>query len=1062
MATAGELLERLVADPGRGGLGRLAMRTPTVPCPDAATAATHEPADSPWWRSLDGEWDFELLRSPGELTDAHVGADGPAAGGPVAGGRAERVMVPGSWTTQGPRSGGRWIEPHYTNVVMPFDTEPPAVPTDNPVGVYRRRVTVPAEWRNRRVVLRVGAAESLLAVWVDGRFVGAGTDSRLPSEFDLTGLVRPGRRCVITLVVARWCAHTWLEDQDQWWHGGIQRSVTLASTAHSHLADVTAHPGLRDGTGTLELVVRVDGPVRRERGWSVEVAVTTLGTPSRPVGKRVAVHREEPAAWDHSSEAAQLIGGMFVEPGVVRAQLEVPDARPWSHEDPYRYRLLVTLRDPDGHVAEVAALHTGFRSIEVADNELRINGAPVLIHGVNLHEHDPDTGRAVTAERTRADLVAMKAHNLNAVRAAHYPHDEHLAELCDELGLYLIDEANVESHGRQASLCHDPNYAGAVVERVERMVRRDDHHPSIIAWSLGNESGDGAAHAAAAAWVRHHDPTRPLHYEGPLMHDLYADAPVTDIVAPMYTPLDEIVAWARSGRDPRRPLIMCEYSHAMGNSNGSLADHWDAFESVHGLQGGFIWEWLDHGLRPGDEVGRGPGGRTAWRYGGDFGDAPNDANFVCDGLVSPEREPHPAMREVHHVGRPVRVEWADAGRRRLRISNRRWFGDLADLRCRWELTVDGDVRDSGELDVPALGARSSVIVVRPVRAPRAADDAEVHLTLRWTLRRRTPWAPAGHEVGHDQLVLRAPSAARRSAAAAATERASVTERAAATEPSVETMPAVDRMRWAPTLWRALTDNDGLRQGWMRGHLGHLDRWVDRQGLDHERWDAASGELRAPGVDEPVTVHRSITAHADGWHRVEIRLDVPEPLADPPRLGTRWELPGDLDRAEWFGDGPHECYPDRRAATVVGRWSSSVDDLYTDYVLPQEHGHRTGVRWFALRAGSAAPGSGLIVVADPDTGDGTIGATARRHSDADLWASRHTDELARRAAARPMTTWLFLDVAQRGLGTASCGPDTLEAYRIPGGTHRLVTWWRGFRPAHEDPGVLASAVRHHRV
>ena len=270
----------------------------------------------------------------------------------------------------------------------------------------------------------------------------------------------------------------------------------------------------------------------------------------------------------------------------------------------------------------------------------------------------------------------MKAHHLNAVRAAHYPHDEHLAELCDELGLYLVDEANVETHARQCSLVHDPRFGAAIVERVARMVRRDQNHPSIIMWSLGNESGDGAAHAAAAAWVRRHDPTRPLHYEGPLMHDLYAEAPETDIVCPMYSSIDDIVAWARSGRDTRRPLILCEYSHAMGNSNGSLSDYWEAFETTHGLQGGFIWEWLEHGL---PLPGEGPGGRTVWGYGGDFGDTPNDANFVCDGLVSADRVPHPAMEEVRFLGRPVDVAWRDERERRVVVANRRWFTGIDDL-----------------------------------------------------------------------------------------------------------------------------------------------------------------------------------------------------------------------------------------------------------------------------------------------------------------------------------------------------------------------------------------------
>jgi beta-galactosidase len=575
----GSLLATLIADPQVSGVGRLEMRTPLVPHgPDGP--ASEDPASSPWWRSLDGEWQFRLLGGPDELTDDVVAASAPAEGAGWG-----TVSVPGAWTMQFDSEGVRHLQPHYTNVVMPFDCEPPAVPADNPVGVHRRVVTVPRAWRGRRVVLRVGAAESLLAVWVDGSFVGAGTDSRLPNEFDLTDRVRPGRSITVVLVVARWCAHTWLEDQDQWWHGGIQRSVTLYSTAQSHIADVSAHPGLEGAdVGLLDLEVRLEGPVRREPGWTLTAVVRALDRAGRSA-REVATTGPMPVpAWDASSEAAELIGSMFVEPAVVRTVVRAPGIKPWSHEDPVRYRVEIELVDPGGAQVESVSLLTGFRSVEVVDNELLINGQPVLLHGVNLHEHDPARGRAVEAELTRADLELMKAHKLNAVRAAHYPHDEHLAALCDELGLYLVDEANVESHARQASLCNDPRFAGAILERVRRMVLRDEHHPSIIMWSLGNESGDGAAHAAAAAWVRHRDPTRPLHYEGPLMHDLYAAAPVTDVVCPMYatggghsscasTPM----RWAT--RTGRWPTTGPRSSRTTGCRAGSSGSGWSTASS---------------------------------------------------------------------------------------------------------------------------------------------------------------------------------------------------------------------------------------------------------------------------------------------------------------------------------------------------------------------------------------------------------------------------------------------------------------------------------------------------
>ncbi len=1052
------MVNAAVCDPTVTGFAREPMRPLLVPYPDEATARTDDPSSSPWWLSLDGTWQVRFFDRLADVPSDVLGSDIP--------GDWEHIDVPGSWTTQRDSMGERFVAPHYTNVIMPFDAEPPSVPEQNPVGVHRRVVTVPRSWSGRRVVLRVGAAESVVGAYIDGRCVGVGTDSRLPNEFDITEHVRAGRRSTIVLVVVRWSAATWIEDQDQWWHGGLQRSVTLHCTAASRLSTVKALPGLESmdpatgSTGTLDLEVAVDGPARRERGWRVQASVEPIGgrrrSPLAPTAEM------DVAVWNQDTEGDQLLSAMFTEPGIVRTRLEVPGVQPWNHETPVRYRVLIRLIDPSGELVEVASLRTGFRSLEIADNELRINGRAVLIHGVNLHEHDPSRGRAVGSELTRTDLLLMKAHNLNAVRAAHYPHDEHLAELCDELGLYLVDEANVESHGRQASLCNDPRYVHPIVERVERMVRRDQHHPSIIMWSLGNESGDGAAHAAAAAWVRHHDPTRPLHYEGPLMHDLYAAAPVTDVVCPMYSEIDDIVAWARSGRDPRRPLIMCEYSHAMGNSNGSLADYWDAFESTHGLQGGFIWEWLDHGLErdpvDGVPVGPGPTGLTSWGYGGDFGEYPHDSNFVCDGLVSPDRLPHPAMAEVRHLGRPLSAEWADGRQRRLRITNRRWFTGIDDIRAEWRLRVDGEVIDRGALELPAIPSRSDAVVALPAKVPRVADGAEVHLDVAWYSRSSTPWARAGTELAVDQLVVDPPRSTRRTTAG-------IVSPAEALD-----IPALP---WRPTIFRALTDNDGLKQGWVSGWLGNYDRWITQQGLDRSVWSAGptrsrhagdsvvltgAGDLQPAGEVPPVEVRHRTTSRADGWTQVEITFRLPGGLADPPRVGTEWTLPGTFEQVEWLGDGPHENYPDRRAAALVARHRSTIDDMYQDYVVPQEHGHRCSVRWLALcQAGRQGPG--ILVVADTDAGTGTIGMAVRRHSDAELWSTNHTDELARLADGRQRCTFMYLDVATRGLGTASCGPDALDPYRIPAGKHVLSVWVRLFDPRKEDPGELAARVRH---
>ena len=1019
-------------DPTLTALNRLPIRPATVPCPDLGTARRHDPAASPWWRSLDGTWDFTLLDRPEAVDPAHLLT--PAAGGEAAAGTIE---VPGAWTLQGHG------HPHYTNIVMPFGEEPPLVPEANPTGVYRRTIGMPREWTGRRTVLRVGAAESMVFPFVDGRAVGMATDSRLASEFDVTHLVRPGRRHTLALVVLKWSAATWLEDQDQWWHGGLQRGVALFSTAASHLMAAKLVPGLAEMpqapvpagsvvTGQLGVELAFDGPLRREPGWTAEVRVETLRGRQVATTGRLAV-----PVFDDSSELNAMLHGMLVEPGVVHAGLRVDGAAPWSAEDPRQYRALVTLRDPSGTVVEVDAVKVGFRSVEVRDRRLLVNGAPVVIRGANVHEHDPDRGRAVGRDLARRDLEMVKAANLNAVRGAHYPHDEQFAELCDELGLYLVDEADVETHSRQWSLCHDPRFGGAIVERVERMARRDVHHPSVILWSLGNESGYGAPHDEAAAFLRRWDPSRPLHYEGPFMHDLYADGPVSDVVCPMYRSVDEIVEWARRADDPRRPLILCEYTHAMGNSCGSLVDYDDAFETVEGLQGGFIWEWVEHGI---PLPGAGPSlGHRTWGHGGDFGGEPNDAHFIFDGLVDADRTPHPPLEEVRWLGRPVRCSPVEVGRTsaRVTVSNRRWFTDTSDLMGEWSLAADGEVVASGDLGSGgpggrALGPRSAreLRLRWPAKVVRAG--AEHHLTLRWRQRAATSWAPRGAVVGWDQFAVPVPAAVAGHALPPA--RAPRRRAGAVADPVLG--------EWRPSVFRALTDNDGIRDGWMRGLNGSLLRWVDALHLDDCTWDPVAGTLQPAAAVAPLVVRSSVAPLDDGWHRLSIELALPAELDDPPRLGVVWALPGAFDGLEWLGDGPHECYSDRRGAAVVGRWRSTVWDQYVPYGMPQEHGHHTGLRWVAL----TSPGDGVLVV-----GDGTAGFSARHHSDATLWGARHTSDLAGRGDEQ--ATFLAVDVAQRGIGQSSLGAEALAPYRVRAGRHGLDLLVRAFDPRRDDPGAL---------
>ncbi len=976
--------------------------------------------------SLDGPWRFQLLRAPAD----------------PAGTDWEEAVVPSLWTMS-----GTWDHPHYTNVQMPFAGRPPEIPDLNPTGVYEREFELPEAWAGRRVVLHVGAAESVLVVSLNGVEVGVGKDSHLASEFDLTALVRPGSN-TLTLRVVKWSDATYIEDQDQWWHGGISRSVFLYGTGQVYLADVKAIAGLEAGsdgrltTGTLDLTVDVGFAQRGlQPGWSVEASLAGLGVSVRgdapaPAGpadprdprSRALVRRhvvlgpgsldgDQITGWDELYRALAP-----VREGSVRWQVSIPSVPTWNAESPVLHSLTVTLRTPAGEVAETAQLRVGFRRVEVVGRDLLVNGRRVYIRGVNRHDFDQHTGRVVSTEAMRADLVTMKQFGFNAVRTSHYPNDPAFLDLADELGIYVIDEADIESHAFQSTLCDDPRYLSAWVERVARMVQRDKHHASVIAWSLGNESGHGANHAAAAAWVRRYDPSRPLHYEGAIRWDWTADQTASDIVCPMYPEIEAIVDHARSGLQ-RHPLIMCEFSHAMGNSNGTLAEYWDAIESTPGLQGGFIWEFRDHGLVQGL-----PDGRRRWAYGGDFGDEPNDGNFVMDGMVWPDRRPKPAMWEHRRLAAPVRIAGDGSGLAsgRVEVSNHQHFRDLGWLRAGYELAVDGESIAGGPFTLPGIGPGERAVVQLPGWVAPAAASGEAWLTVRVTTAAAEAWAPAGFEVCALQLpVGPAPSGApldpARSGApldSAVDPSRSVTLDADGrlVHPLLAAPPAL-------TLWRAPTDNDrigGLAARWQAAGLDRLTRRL--VGIDR---DGPTTVVRAEvATSAGIVVDHEVryTALAGDAIAVDERVVIPEALDDLARVGTVIEAIPGLEALEWFGTGPHETYPDRRRSGLVGRWTSTVTDQLVPYVRPQENGGHADVRWLRL---AGANGAGLRIDLDLPR---QVSVTHVRA--ADLAAATHDVDVVPCAE-----TIIVLDAAHRGLGTASCGPDTLPTYRLGPGTYR---------------------------
>ena len=1030
-------------DPEIFGLHRLPARASLVPFRDVKSACSGDRAKSLWFKSLNGDWRFSLFARPEDVPVDAISSQLDDA-------RWPSIPVPGNWTMHG------FDRPHYTNVQMPFEEPPPGVPDANPTGVHRRRFEIPKTWAGRRIVLHFGGAESVLIVHVNGLFAGMSKDSRLPSEFDVSAFVRPGEN-IIAATVIRWSDASHLEDQDHWWMAGLHREVFLYATGFTRVADmnVVADWDPAAERARLEICTEIAFEATPEEGWRVEAQLTS------PAGRemlRKPLSSDVPVAHPFWPLRAFRFEGHLA-----RCEADIGRAKPWSGESPTLYRLLISLVDQTGRTREVVTTRVGFRRIEVVDRELQLNGRAVLIRGVNRHDHDERRGKAVTREDMRADVLLMKRFHFNAVRTAHYPNDPYFYELCDELGLYVVDEANVESHANLQALSKDPRYEFAILDRILRMVRRDRNHPSIIIWSLGNESGYAGVHEAAYAHLRHLDASRPVQYEGAISArrmqlaftggdaeaGYYEENLASDIVAPMYPEIEEIVRWAKTSSD-RRPLIMCEYSHAMGNSNGSLADYWEAIESTPGLQGGFIWDWIDQGLRR-----EHADGEVDWAYGGDFEDVPNDANFCINGMIGPDRRPHPAMFEWKKIAQPVRVTPINLRRGKLRITNRTDYSSLKGLRGVFELSANGRIVQKGTLPRLTMGPGDSQTVSLDLDRNRLYGEA--FLTVRFFARGATAWSAAGEEVAWEQFAipLSARQSQRQRTQSSRTSKASLVGGAVEFDrrgDSVEVRAgdliaqldlaehrlcsakqgdrALFDVSAALQIWRAPLDNDGM---YGEGALAKWKAW----GLDRLSLASRTSALRRRNQEAVFTldeIWHGATTEVQIVHRQQCFIGpdglrflhdirIPRAIDDLPRVGVHWQIRVDRDDVEWFGLGPHESYADRRSGVYVARHRSGVNDLFHPYVRPQSEGNRMEVRRTALRAKDGW-GTGIAM-------DAPLGVSARRYSEEAIERAQHLSELTQES-----TVHLYLDAAQRGVGTGACGPDTLPRYRVRGGRFRF--------------------------
>ncbi|MCD6520414.1 MAG: DUF4981 domain-containing protein, partial [Anaerolineae bacterium] len=674
----------------------------------------------------------------------------------------------------------------------------------------------------------------------------------------------------------------------------------------------------------------------------------------------------------------------------------------------------------------------GFRQVELKDGLIHVNGVPIYLKGVNRHDHDPDRGKAVTRESMLQDILLMKRFNFNAVRTSHYPNDPYWLDLCDEYGLYVFDEANIESHGVWDRLTKDPEWKLAFLERGIRMVERDKNHPSVIVWSLGNESGYGPNHDALADWIHQHDPTRLVHYHPA------EDAPIVDMVSFMYPSISKLVEEAQK-EDPR-PIVMCEYAHSMGNSTGNLKEYWQVIEKYKRLQGGFIWDWVDQGLRRRTEDG------VEWyAYGGDFGDEPNDGSFCINGLVFPDRTPQPAVWEHKKVVQPVRLEPVDLLKGRVRVTNRYHFSDLGGLRIFWELQEDGRIIQEGELERLSLAPGESQVLSVPFEQPSFTPGAEYWLMLRFVLAESTRWAEAGHVVAWEQFAIPFPVPERPLLRVAEMPALELSDEAGAflvrgqgfalrlskAEGRLSSWHyrGLELLRWGPRLniWRAPIDNDIVpaREDkpaayWRKAGYDRLAQWVEEvtseQPLPQVVRLRVRARLQAPDREKGFRCTYLYTIYGSGDLLLDVELSPEGELPTLPRVGLQLELPPGLETLTWYGRGPHENYVDRKQGAAVGLYSGTVDEQYVPYVVPQENGNKEDVRWLTL---TNSRGWGLLAVGMP-----LFGASAHHFTTEDLTVAQHTCDLVRRSGVV-----LNLDHRQMGLGNGSCGPGTLPEYLI---------------------------------
>lgn len=938
-----------------------------IPYFDPSTANWVYPED---FLTLNGKWKFHFSTSPLNLPNAFESQNFDDTSW-------SEIEVPSNWEFAG------YDKPIYTNTIYPFNNNPPCPPPKeyNPTGIYRKKIWIPDSWSGKEIFLRFEGVRSFFYLWINGKKVGFSKDSCTPAEFRVTDFVKSGENTIVVEVL-KWCDASYLEDQDMWWFAGIYRDVYLYALNKLHIRDVFVRTELDEYYKDAKLFVDVDLRNFHDRKTKDLLTLSVIN----PHGERDILEKVE------------------IEVDKERTlsfQFDIKEPLKWSWETPWLYVLCIELKEDKKKV------NFGFRKIEVKDGRLFFNGRLFYMKGVNRHEFDPKKGHAITTERMIQDIKLMKQHNINTVRTSHYPNQTKWYDLCDYYGLFVIDEANIESHGvgwdEKVTLANKSEWEKAHLDRVQRMVERDKNHPCVIFWSLGNEAGDGKNFEKAAIWIKSRDKSRLIHY-APLGAEKPGDGFYLDVVSVMYPSFDKLLEY--SSKKQSRPLVMCEYAHAMGNSVGNLKDYWDVIKNNPHLHGGCIWDWVDQGIEKIDK-----NGTRFWAYGGDFGDQPNDGNFCCNGIVLPDRTPEPELMEVKKIYQYIEMTMIENNS--IHIQNNYMFTDLRNFKGIWILKEDGSEKARGKFKISLPPGESTSL---HLNLPELEDGREYFLEISFTTEKEELWAPINHTVAWQEFQLKKPNFERRSVK----KHVSVDEDAQYYFVKTKDMTLnfskftglLEKIIFmgknlllepiVPNFWRAPTDNDiGNKMPerlaiWKdAGKFRRLHRMICQK----EGNKAIVSMIYHLPKDSWLYLTYTIFGNNDIL--VDYAFFPNRDLPEIPRIGLQLRMPRDFWFVKWYGRGPHETYEDRKESGIFGIYTSRVDEMFHKYVKPQETGNRSDVRWFSISDGKTC----LFVSGLP-----TVNFSVWPFSIEDIEQANHVNEL-------PLQDFVTvnIDYKQMGLG-----------------------------------------------